>query len=141
MDAPEVPAIPVIGRFAPSPTGRMHAGNIFAALVAWLVARSQGGQMVLRVEDLDRERSKPAFIDDVQRDFERLGLFWDRGPYFQHDRDEAYQLCSHLVLMKEGRVLAKGKTRELFQNPGTWEAARLCRRRAKRPYFHFQGTR
>ncbi len=42
-----------------------------------------------------------------------------------HDRDEAYQLCSHLVLMKEGRVLAKGKTRELFQNPGTWEAARL----------------
>ena len=82
---------PVVGRFAPSPTGRMHAGNVFAALCAWLVAKSQGGEVVLRVEDLDRERSKPGFVDAVQRDFERLGLTWDRGPYFQHDRDEAYQ--------------------------------------------------
>lgn len=69
----------------------MHAGNIFAALVAWLVAKSQGGRMVLRVEDLDRERSKPRFVSDVQRDFESLGLTWDEGPYFQHDRDEAYR--------------------------------------------------
>ena len=83
--------MPVVGRFAPSPTGRMHAGNIFAALVAWLVAKSQGGRMVLRVEDLDRERSKPRFVSDVQRDFESLGLTWDEGPYFQHDRDEAYR--------------------------------------------------
>lgn len=81
---------PVRGRFAPSPTGRMHGGNIFAALTAWLVAKSQGGHMVLRIEDLDRERSKPQFIDDVQRDFERLGLYWDEGPFFQHDRNEAY---------------------------------------------------
>lgn len=81
---------PVVGRFAPSPTGRMHAGNIFAALVAWLVAKSQGGSMVLRIEDLDRERSKPTFVDAVQRDFEALGLTWDAGPTFQHDRDEAY---------------------------------------------------
>lgn len=81
---------PVVGRFAPSPTGRMHAGNIFAALVSWLVVKSQGGRMVLRIEDLDRDRSKAAYIDDVQRDFEALGLFWDEGPYFQHDRDEAY---------------------------------------------------
>ena len=47
----------VIGRFAPSPTGRMHAGNIYAALAAWLVAKCQGGEIVLRIEDLDRERS------------------------------------------------------------------------------------
>ena len=80
----------VVGRFAPSPTGRMHAGNIYAALVAWLVAKSQGGDIVLRIEDLDRERSKPRFIDAVQRDFEMLGLTWDRGPFFQHDRDDAY---------------------------------------------------
>lgn len=83
----------VVGRFAPSPTGRMHAGNIFAALVAWLVAKSQGGQIVLRIEDLDRERSKATYIDQVQRDFEMLGLTWDRGPYFQHDRSEAYQMA------------------------------------------------
>lgn len=68
----------------------MHAGNIFAALMAWLIVKSQGGEMVLRIEDLDRERSKAQFIDAVQRDFELLGLTWDKGPYFQHDRDEAY---------------------------------------------------
>lgn len=89
---------PIVGRFAPSPTGRVHAGNIFAALVAWLVAKSQNGRMVLRVEDLDRERSKPAFVDDVQRDFEMLGLTWDEGPFFQHDRDEAYRAaCEKLA--------------------------------------------
>ena len=80
----------VVGRFAPSPTGRMHAGNIYAALTAWLVAKSQDGEIVLRIEDLDRERSKSEYIDAVQRDFEMLGLTWDRGPFFQHDRDEAY---------------------------------------------------
>lgn len=81
----------VVGRFAPSPTGRMHAGNVFAALVAWLVAKSQGGRIVLRIEDLDAERSKPQFIDAVQRDFEQLGLTWDEGPFFQHDREETYR--------------------------------------------------
>ena len=80
-----------VGRFAPSPTGRMHAGNIFAALIAWLIVKSEGGTMVLRVEDLDRERSKPAFADAVQRDFEALGLTWDEGPFFQRMRDEAYE--------------------------------------------------
>ena len=69
----------------------MHAGNVFAALTAWLVAKSQGGRIVLRIEDLDAERSKPVYIDAVQRDFEALGLTWDEGPYFQHDRTEAYR--------------------------------------------------
>ena len=84
-------ATPVVGRFAPSPTGRMHAGNIYAALIAWLVAKSQGGRMVLRIEDLDAQRSKREYVDAVQRDFERLGLTWDEGPFFQHDREEAYR--------------------------------------------------
>lgn len=82
---------PLKGRFAPSPTGRMHAGNIFAALMSWIIVKSQGGTIVLRIEDLDRERSKQKWIDQVQRDFEMLGLFWDEGPYYQHDRDEAYR--------------------------------------------------
>ena len=81
---------PVVGRFAPSPTGRMHAGNIYAALTAWLVAKSQGGTIVLRIEDLDRDRSKAEYISAVQHDFELFGLTWDHGPFFQHDRDEAY---------------------------------------------------
>lgn len=81
----------IIGRFAPSPTGRMHAGNIFAALVGWLVVKSQGGKMVLRIEDLDAQRSKQTYIDALLHDFEALGLTWDFGPYFQHNRSEAYQ--------------------------------------------------
>ena len=102
------------GRFAPSPTGRMHAGNIFSALMAWLVAKSQGGTMVLRVEDLDRERSKPQFIDAVQRDFETLGLTWDEGPYFQHNRDEAYQAAFD-SLVRNGKVRVLGGS-----NYDTW---------------------
>lgn len=79
-----------VGRFAPSPTGRMHAGNIFAALVQYLLVKSRGGRIVLRIEDLDRDRSKAEFINQIPEDFERLHLFWDEGPYFQHDRDEVY---------------------------------------------------
>ena len=93
----------MVGRFAPSPTGRMHAGNIYAALSAWLVAKSQGGTVVLRIEDLDRDRSKAEYISAVQRDFELLGLTWDRGPYFQHDRDEAY-LEAFSALQRKGLV-------------------------------------
>ena len=59
--------------------------------------------MVLRIEDLDRERSKPRFADAVQRDFERLGLTWDAGPFFQHDRDEAYRAALQ-SLEKRGLV-------------------------------------
>lgn len=94
---------PVVGRFAPSPTGRMHAGNIYAALSAWLVAKSQGGTIVLRIEDLDRDRSKAEYISAVQRDFELLGLTWDHGPFFQHDRDEAY-LEAFSALERRGLV-------------------------------------
>ena len=81
----------------------MHAGNIFAALVSWLVVKSQGGRMVLRIEDLDVERSKALFIDRVQRDFELLGLTWDEGPFFQSGRDEAYQ-AAYDVLARRGLV-------------------------------------
>lgn len=93
----------VVGRFAPSPTGRMHAGNVFAALLAWLVAKSQGGKIILRIEDLDAERSKREYIDAVQRDFETLGLTWDIGPYFQHDRNEVYRAAFE-ALSEQGLI-------------------------------------
>lgn len=69
----------------------MHAGNIFSALISWLLVKAQGGTMVLRIEDLDRDRSKQAFADGIQADFERLGITWDEGPYYQSDRIEEYQ--------------------------------------------------
>lgn len=79
------------GRFAPSPTGRMHAGNIFSALVSWIICKRSGGGVVLRIEDLDRSRSKAEYIDQIMRDFEFLGLIWDSGPYYQSARDSVYE--------------------------------------------------
>ena len=66
------------GRFAPSPSGRMHLGNVFSALLAWLSVRSQGGEMVLRIEDLDPDRCRPAYAETLMDDLRWLGLDWDR---------------------------------------------------------------
>ena len=71
----------------------MHAGNIFSALMSWLIVKSQDGRIVLRIEDLDRERSRASYADQVMHDFEMLGLTWDEGPYYQRDRDEAYAVA------------------------------------------------
>ena len=78
-------------RLAPSPTGEMHAGTIFAALQAWLIARSTGGRVVLRIEDLDRDRSKAEYSDGIMRDLEELGIDWDDGPFYQSDREGLYR--------------------------------------------------
>ena len=81
----------VRGRFAPSPSGRMHLGNLWSALLAWLSARSQGGEMVLRLEDLDPDRCTRAWCDQVMRDLEWLGLDWDNEPVYQSRRTELYR--------------------------------------------------
>jgi glutamyl-tRNA synthetase len=79
------------GRFAPSPTGRLHLGNARSALLGWLQARAAGGQFLLRVEDLDRARCRPQYVDELLRDLEWLGLTWDEEPLFQSARDEVYR--------------------------------------------------
>ena len=79
-----------VGRFAPSPSGRMHLGNLWSCLLAWLSARSEGGSMVLRLEDLDPERCKQEYCDQVMRDLEWLGLDWDNQPVYQSQRTEIY---------------------------------------------------
>ncbi len=83
---------PVVGRFAPSPSGRMHLGNIFSCLVAWLSVRSQGGRIVLRIEDLDT-RCRQEWADALMRDLDWLGLTWDAGPIYQHERIERYEVA------------------------------------------------
>ena len=80
-----------IGRFAPSPTGRMHLGNIYAALLSWLSVKSQGGQWLLRIEDIDPDRSRRKFADQLMDDLCWLGLNWDLGPYFQSERSAIYE--------------------------------------------------
>lgn len=82
----------VVGRLAPSPSARMHAGNIFCSLVAWLCAKRAGGRIVLRIENLDRQRCKREYSEAIMRDFERLGLLWDNEDViWQGDRTEAYE--------------------------------------------------
>ena len=79
-----------IGRFAPSPSGRMHLGNVFSAMLAWLSIRSCGGTLVLRIEDLDPDRCRPEYADTLKRDLEWLGLTWDTEQTPQSRRSEAY---------------------------------------------------
>lgn len=67
------------GRFAPSPTGRMHQGNAFCALLSWLSAKSQGGTWLLRIEDLDPQRSKREWAQWIEDDLAWMGLHWDEG--------------------------------------------------------------
>ncbi|MEP6269769.1 MAG: glutamate--tRNA ligase, partial [Paracoccaceae bacterium] len=65
-------------RFAPSPTGYLHVGNLRTALMNWLIARKAGGTFILRIDDTDAERSKDEYVDAIQQDLEWLGLTWDR---------------------------------------------------------------
>jgi glutamyl-tRNA synthetase len=74
------PAPPVVGRLAPSPTGAQHVGNARTYLLAWLSARSQGGRVILRIEDIDSPRVKPWAMGQVIDDLRWLGLDWDEGP-------------------------------------------------------------
>ena len=69
----------VKGRFAPTPSGRMHMGNLFAALLAWLDVRAVGGTLVLRIEDLDVTRCPPENALRLVDDLQWLGLDWDEG--------------------------------------------------------------
>ena len=78
------------GRFAPSPSGRMHLGNVFSAMLAWLSVRSQNGEMVLRIEDLDPDRCRPEYVETLKDDLRWLGLDWDREQTPQSLRTAAY---------------------------------------------------
>ncbi|MGK2955205.1 MAG: tRNA glutamyl-Q(34) synthetase GluQRS [Solirubrobacterales bacterium] len=85
---PPVPTGP--GRYAPSPTGELHLGNLRTALLAWLSARARGAEFLVRIEDLDRGRSREHWIDTQLRELETLGIDWDGEPVRQSDRDELY---------------------------------------------------
>ena len=84
-------ASPVRTRFAPSPTGFIHLGNIRSALYPWAFARSQGGTFILRIEDTDLERSTQAAVDVILEGMAWLGLDPDEGPYYQMQRMDRYK--------------------------------------------------
>ncbi|MFB2532227.1 glutamate--tRNA ligase [Paracoccus sp. p3-h83] len=98
-----------VTRFAPSPTGYIHVGNLRTALMNHLIARKTGGTFILRLDDTDRERSKQEYADQLQRDLEWLGLHWDRIER-QSDRLDRYR--------DQAEVLkAKGRFYECFESP------------------------
>ncbi len=114
----------VVGRFAPSPSGRMHLGNLLCSLLAWLSARSAGGRVVLRIEDLDAMRCPRAFADLLEQDLTWLGLDWDEGgskggphgPYYQSERSEIYNLYYQ-------RLVERGLVYPCFCSRGQLHAA------------------
>ena len=91
----------VIGRFAPTPSGRMHLGNVFAAMLAWLSVRSRAGSLVLRMEDLDTERTSGEFADILRQDLKWLGLDWDEETPPQSCRKEVYDRYFEILRQKD----------------------------------------
>ena len=137
----------VKGRFAPSPTGRMHLGNVFCALLSWLSAKSKGGEWLLRIEDIDPARSRQAYADQLMDDLGWLGLTWDGTPVYQSQRSDIYEhyygqlcrqgltypcYCTRADLLatqapheSDGRVVYKGTCRHLPPRPDRQAATRL----------------
>lgn len=120
------------GRFAPSPSGEMHLGNAWTAMLAWLQIRSQGGIMVLRIEDLDPDRSRLSYIDKLIADLRWLGMDWDEGPdrggpygpYCQDDRRQLYE--NALAALAEKSILypcycSRAELRSVAQAPHAGE--------------------
>lgn len=97
------------GRFAPSPSGRMHLGNAFSCLLAWLSARAEGGRIILRHEDLDPARCRREYADRIEDDLRWLGLDWDEGgsqggsAYYQSCRRERYE--HYLTVLQEKELV------------------------------------
>ena len=113
-----------VGRFAPTPSGRIHLGNLLCALVAWLSVRSQQGKMILRIEDLDTVRCRKEYAEKLQEELLWFGLDWDEGgnkggshtPYEQSQCSDLYkQALEHLEKNYGQTIRQSSQQRSLFQ--------------------------
>lgn len=157
-------AAPLRGRFAPTPSGFLHLGNVFCSLLAWLYAKKSGGSITLRIEDLDPQRCSRAKADALANELEWLGLTWDEGAYtgagsasyFQSSRSAIYAeyfarleaaglvypcFCSRGELhaaeaphASDGRIIYAGTCRSLSQ------AERAAKARLRRPAWRVRVT-
>ncbi|CAD5270763.1 MULTISPECIES: glutamate--tRNA ligase family protein [unclassified Imperialibacter] len=112
-----------ITRFAPTPSGFLHVGNVYSFLITWLLARKNNGQILLRIDDLDQERVRPEYVESIFRTLEWLGLDWDLGPssvqqfekeYSQLRRMELYETALQ-NLKKEEAVFGCDCSRKLVK--------------------------
>ncbi|NER34277.1 MAG: glutamate--tRNA ligase [Oscillatoria sp. SIO1A7] len=108
-------------RIAPSPTGNLHIGTARTAVFNWLFARHLAGQFILRVEDTDKERSRPEYTQNIQEGLSWLGLTWDEGPFFQSERLELYQKG-----IKD--LLARGLAYRCYTTPEELEEMRAAQK-------------
>lgn len=114
--------MPPIVRFAPSPTGRLHVGNVRTAILNWLFAHKQGGTFWLRLDDTDLQRSTEAFADGIREDLSWLGLAWGREER-QSARLDRYEAVA-FVLKEEGRLYPCYETEEELERKRTRQRAR-----------------
>ena len=144
----------VRGRFAPSPTGHLHLGNARTALLAWLQARQAGGDFLLRVEDLDPERSRAELEAEQQEDLRYLGLTWDEPPLRQSERAPRYAAALEQLRAQDAVYPCFCSRTEIAQSasaphgpegpryPGTCahlnQAQRAERRRTRAPAWRFR---
>ena len=114
----------IVTRFAPSPTGFMHIGNLRTALYAWLLARANGGRFIVRIEDTDQVRLVEGAVDVILQTLRQTGLDYDEGPevggehgpYVQSERKEIYRKYAE-------ELVAKGLAYYCFCTPGRYQ---LC---------------
>jgi glutamyl-tRNA synthetase len=132
MAGHEAPAgTPVRVRFAPSPTGNLHIGGARTALFNWLFARSKGGEFVLRIEDTDRERSRPEYVTEILESLAWLGFDHDRPLAYQSERTDLYRAAAE-------RLIAEGKAYWCVCRPEELDARRKAAEAAGGA-FHYDG--
>lgn len=134
----------LVGRFAPSPTGRLHLGSLLAAMGSYCDVRSRGGRWLVRMEDLDPPREVPGAAEDILRTLEGFGFEWDGPVLFQSTRYGRYQEVLDL-LQKTGAVYPCGCSRKDWQGqvhyPGTCRTGLPTGRNARLDRFALTGKR
>ncbi|MEM6534453.1 MAG: glutamate--tRNA ligase [Pseudomonadota bacterium] len=121
-----------IVRFAPSPTGRLHVGNVRTALINWLFAKAQGGTFILRIDDTDTERSTAEYEDGIRTDLSWLGLAWDRS-FKQSERFGTYDAAAD-KLREMGLLYACYETSEELERQ-----RKIQRAQGKPPIYNRAG--
>ncbi|QJD30898.1 tRNA glutamyl-Q(34) synthetase GluQRS [Methylococcus geothermalis] len=128
---PLLSSAPYRGRFAPSPTGPLHLGSLYTALVGFCEARRRRGAWLVRIDDADRLRCRPIHADDILRTLEKHGLWWDENVLFQSHRDEIYRAALER-LVSDGLVFpCTCPRRELAASGQVYPGN--CRTRDRRP--------